>query len=243
MRVSTASAFFGAGLVAAGMLILPPAMFGDRTQGLAQRVYDFQTLIAGLIAVFAAAWTVRAMEGSDRAQERRHNHTVALNLRNEYAAMERLVTAYFEEIRATTFLVTDLALAFSLAPHEAKLVMARAYEVEKAICGTEKILNSREFEQAFEYLDGSLTRAVGEVKAISAQGTTAASRIANQKRYGQEREEDFAFWFVDDAYGSGVEQIVYCLTKLDQNYPALNRGMEELKRRIEKLRILYPDIM
>jgi len=71
--------------------VVPPIIFGeprvvkDETGGDTWRniLFDFQTLIGGLFAVFAAWWTVITMETTDQAAQERHEQTLAQNRKAE----------------------------------------------------------------------------------------------------------------------------------------------------------------
>ncbi|QIO68176.1 hypothetical protein [Rhizobium leguminosarum] len=71
-------------------------------------IYDFQTLITGLAAVLAAAFTVGkmqqtidVMERTDRESDRRHRELTKLGLRSEKLKMERVLFPQLFELRAT----------------------------------------------------------------------------------------------------------------------------------------------
>ncbi len=84
-------------LVAIAFAIIPPLILGeprvvdDQHGGDPWRNFylDFQTLIGGALAIFAAWWTVDTMETTDRQAAQRHAETMALNLRSEYVVLDR----------------------------------------------------------------------------------------------------------------------------------------------------------
>ncbi|WPJ67939.1 hypothetical protein AUSSIE_16 [Sinorhizobium phage Aussie] len=98
-------AFVGVAMcVAAGLIVLPvlfgdPPKFTDRTGGDALRnlIYDFQTLITGVLAIIAASWTVMQMRETDRLQEIRHRQQLALSERRDRLAAERF-TAFVPDL-------------------------------------------------------------------------------------------------------------------------------------------------
>ncbi|MER8867097.1 hypothetical protein NKI19_25900 [Mesorhizobium sp. M0751] len=52
-------------------------------------LYRYQTMIAGILAIIAAGWTVFEMRRSDERQQQRHDDLVALTLRADGAAVRR----------------------------------------------------------------------------------------------------------------------------------------------------------
>ncbi|OVE87980.1 hypothetical protein B7W89_18840 [Agrobacterium tumefaciens] len=52
-------------------------------------IYDYQTLITGIAAVFAAGVTVRQMITSDKKQDKRHQEGMAFAMRGEMRRMDR----------------------------------------------------------------------------------------------------------------------------------------------------------
>ncbi|MGN7770770.1 hypothetical protein [Phyllobacterium sp. 22552] len=63
--------------------------------------YRWQTLIAGILAVLAAGFTIRQMQISDRKQQSRHEDLLNLNLRTDKLLLERAaipLTYYLREV-------------------------------------------------------------------------------------------------------------------------------------------------
>ncbi|KQW76794.1 hypothetical protein [Ensifer sp. Root127] len=79
------------------LLLLLPAMFGEPRNAdgsggdfLRNFVFDFQTLLTGLLAIGAAYWTLREMRISDEVQERRHFELRLDAIRDDLLAVKRL---------------------------------------------------------------------------------------------------------------------------------------------------------
>lgn len=60
---------------------------------------DWQTLITGVLAVFAAGWTVMQMAATDITAERRHNQLYALSIRADRLRVERATIPWTEKAR------------------------------------------------------------------------------------------------------------------------------------------------
>jgi len=91
---------FGFFAVAVAMAIFPAIIFGDRTaDGWSKWVYDFQTIIGGTFAIFAAYMTVQTMRETDDRQESRHQELMRLNLRRDLLKVRRAAHPQLEEIQ------------------------------------------------------------------------------------------------------------------------------------------------
>lgn len=64
--------------------------FGQRGDPWYDWIAQWDTLITGIFAVVAAAWTVRQMSITDRHAERRHTELVGLQLRRDHRQLEDL---------------------------------------------------------------------------------------------------------------------------------------------------------
>ncbi len=79
-----------AALVAFTALIVPTA-FGDIAKdGWVKYIYNYQTLLTGILAVAAAFVTVRQMRASDALSEQRHRQLIRFQVRNDRMAIERI---------------------------------------------------------------------------------------------------------------------------------------------------------
>lgn len=78
---------------------------GDRWRN---TIYDFQTLIAGILAVAAAFVTVRQMQITDEAAENRHSQLVQLSLRPDRLRIERVIMPYENEFLLRTAVIESI---------------------------------------------------------------------------------------------------------------------------------------
>lgn len=86
--------------------ILLPAIFGEERLVQAQSggdpwrnfVLDFQTIIGGFLAVFAAWWTVSTMEKADQAAQTRHNQILEATVFRDKRALLRARNHILEHI-------------------------------------------------------------------------------------------------------------------------------------------------
>lgn len=73
------------------------AMFSD-IGAADQYLSEWQTLIAGILAVAAAAWTVGEMRRTDSMQQQRHKELVLLNLRADRLRARRAAFPYADRL-------------------------------------------------------------------------------------------------------------------------------------------------
>ncbi|MGF6156989.1 hypothetical protein M2267_002244 [Ensifer sp. KUDG1] len=69
---------------------LPAAMFGKPGDGYFEFLKEFQTLLTGLLAVGAAAYTISEMIKSDAKQEQRHRETIEISMLPSKLAVARV---------------------------------------------------------------------------------------------------------------------------------------------------------
>ncbi len=69
---------------------LPAAMFGEPGDGYFEFLKEFQTLLTGLLAVGAAAYTISEMIKSDAKQEQRHREMVEISMLPSKLAVARV---------------------------------------------------------------------------------------------------------------------------------------------------------
>ena len=102
-------------LILVAAVILPvlfgaPRQIGDQEGGDPWRniIFDFQTLLTGLLAVGAASWTVMTMERTDKEAERRHRQLVQLNLRADRLRIDRLVFPSLQDLKISERALTAI---------------------------------------------------------------------------------------------------------------------------------------
>ncbi len=91
--------------IVVAMALLPPAFFGGTSDPWGKAIYDYQTLITGILATGAAFLTVQQMRKSDRQQEVRH---VAVMYQSERRNLKR-VRRWYKDVRE----LVDLGIFFS----------------------------------------------------------------------------------------------------------------------------------
>ncbi len=148
-------------------------------------LYDFQSLIGGIFAIVAAAFTVLQMRISDERSERRHKEVLQLQLRADGLRLERMYFALHPFLNTADnlfdgeFIPGMLANDRLLHMDTQKLETLWA-EIEILWLEIEEVFNSSVFLDAEDLLDGGLTdevfhfrRSLKELKNLAKTAQTA----------------------------------------------------------------------
>ncbi|MBB6352485.1 hypothetical protein ACFFTN_19900 [Aminobacter aganoensis] len=81
-------------------------MFSD-VSATDQYLSEWQTLIAGILAVAAAAWTVGEMRRNDSMQQQRHEELMLLNLRADRLRAERAAFPYADKLEYASNIISE----------------------------------------------------------------------------------------------------------------------------------------
>lgn len=153
-------------LVIAIALVLPivfgePRSIKDQTGGNGWRnfVFDFQTLITGVLAIGAAYFTIRSSQKIDKEAERRHHELVGLTLRADRLRVDRLLhpafetlVSHYEDIKG----VDIPLLKEMITDGEPRAVREVLESMDVDIWSVKRILNSSPFSETTDLFDGPL---------------------------------------------------------------------------------------
>lgn len=102
---------FGALAIAAILLLLISAFiydpcsilpYNDTAQGICSqigdRIYDFQTLITGIIAIFVAWATIAQMRESDQKQNERFTHTLEIGIKKDALKVQKVYVPFWSAL-------------------------------------------------------------------------------------------------------------------------------------------------
>ena len=207
------------------MALLPPVVFGPHPQpssdykdlgdGWATIIYNYQTLITGLLAVAAAAITVWKMGQIDGAQAERqrqnedvqaerHRQLIELGLRSELIKLERAINPQLHLIKAERIRLD--AIDLSVAPYiglpgdpQRRLLFAVCDQYWHYADGIRILLEAPQFVEAVPLFDGDLMHMLDILrrKLKDVLGPLGEHVIAVKEKeldiYYEERLE----WFVD----------------------------------------------
>lgn len=122
----------------ATLIALGMAIGGALSEGLAfeEWLYRWSTLIAGVLAVSAAAITVNAMMATDKRQQRRHEELMKLNLRSERLVAMRAATPWSDFLRiwgSRYQRAMQMLANFPDSPQNRKNIFSLAEETNRAV--------------------------------------------------------------------------------------------------------------
>lgn len=104
-------------VVAVVAALLLPSLFGGKEDLWGNWIYDYQTLITGLLALGAAFITVTHMQRSDAESDRRHRQLLDLQLGPAKIKIGRLNSAAFDNLFPFCKKLTELPKAPELKTH------------------------------------------------------------------------------------------------------------------------------
>lgn len=132
-------------------------------------LYDFQSLIGGILAIVAAAFTVLQMRLSDERSERRHKEILQLQLRSDGLRLERMYFSLHPYLnRADNIFYSDFIPGMPIPDrllHMSSNDLGSLFvEIDMLWNETEEFFFSRVFQDAEDLLDGSLTDEVADFR-------------------------------------------------------------------------------
>ncbi|TBH55042.1 hypothetical protein [Rhizobium leguminosarum] len=229
-------------VVAAGVLL--PVIFGEprtvqgSTGGDSWRnvIYDFQTLITGLAAVFAAAITIRTMEKTDRRSERRHRELVELQLRPDRLRLGRALHPQIAELKHMTIIISDYhKLRDELRGGGPRIDWHWMTEVAKRFLpwfdDVNEILARRQFQDGIGLLDGETTRLL-DLLIQNYQAASAAlirhREVASNPREHLSYEQDFQTTFYHarnacNAFVALLPRLIDSLEHVESKYAVMGK--------------------
>lgn len=121
-------------------------------------IYDYQTLITGIAAVFAAGYTVRQMRITDEMSEKRHRELVSLQLRADRLRVERLLFPALGDLedalkKVSNFNLSVVQKILDDEPDNARLLIE---SLERECFEVLSILGNSQFKAAEDLFDGDL---------------------------------------------------------------------------------------
>lgn len=134
-------------------------------------VYDFQTLISGIIALAAAGITVATMQGVAADDRRRHRQLLRLALRNDYLKVERLIIPQLSELESAVSFLERFETAIDPMTYQGGQVLHQA--ASEAI-RTKQILGRPCWDDAKSLFDASMTKTLREFQADLARLVTVS---------------------------------------------------------------------
>ncbi|MFK0277419.1 hypothetical protein ACIQUG_27335 [Ensifer sp. NPDC090286] len=194
-------------------------------------LFDFQTLITGVLALAAAWWTVRTMQVADEKANLRHNQAMELATRSDRLKLERALTPQYSELRqCLSHAITTQTKRQPTEDDAGALVEVpfRDYVFRIVIlyARISGILDLPHFKEGEALFGGQLMYAIWDLRKRTA--FLADDIQAAQKYYGKEFEPDFVFddW-LDEGGPHNIDGYVdYCVNVL----PVVLQDMERIAK-------------
>lgn len=153
-----------------------PALFGDARVIEGQKggdpwrnvIFDFQTLLTGLLAVGAACWTVMTMERTDEKSEARHRQLVALSLRSEIIAMERALNPLIEQLKIISEDFNGVIYPLSGVPNETWDWFTGIADTHyHRVVRVDSIVSRPQVVEGAKFFDGPLASAFADIETTT----------------------------------------------------------------------------
>lgn len=160
--------FLLAGMIAIAAAFLPPVMFGDlRAQTERQgsdpwvlRIYEFQTLIAGIAAIGAAWWTVAAMDRTEAAAARRHAQQIDVALRSDRLRMQRALHPQFHELEELRKTFNAFSIYFEDEEDSSTALGNWIVQIASHTRALDELLKRPHFAEGAKLFDGDLNHRI-----------------------------------------------------------------------------------
>lgn len=143
---------------------------------------EWQTLVAGILAVIAAAWTVGEMRRNDEMQQARHEELMRLNLRADRLRVARATIPHANEMVASAKRISRViegGLIEKLASGESAAFTTLFGERELL----EKMVNNKAIKAASDLFDAN-TAYNFHILKLTAQTAASAGRIVTMRPMG-----------------------------------------------------------
>ncbi|MBD8652332.1 hypothetical protein IFT66_14685 [Rhizobium sp. CFBP 13726] len=187
---------------------VPAAIWSGTSDRVGRFVYDYQTLITGLLAVAAAALAVWQARRTDEKSNARHTQILELSLRADRLRVER----------ATKPLAEELALSFKKLEHlwtifpkdrprkeHRTFIRINAYHLLSLHQTIAAMLNDRAVEDCLPLFDGPLYGSITKLKSILDDTATLIADVAEFEDLGSYSDADM--FASDERLIDGQDQI------------------------------------
>jgi len=192
-------------------------------------LYDFQSLIGGILAVIAAAFTVLQMRISDDRSERRHKEILKLQLRSDGLKLERMYFLLQPLLSKTDDMFSNfVSVAWGrpsiLCSFTAEEHLEFFKDVQDLTIRIEEFWSGKTFASGQDLLDGNLTEeldrfraGVKDVKSRASIAATAGYISEEHLAYPNERRDDY-FREMDSACASVAINTTVLTSRLSDLY-------------------------
>ncbi|PZM07570.1 hypothetical protein [Rhizobium tubonense] len=191
--------------------------------GLLSLLFNYQTLIAGILAVLAAIWTVRQMRASEKSADARHDQLVGLMLKRDQLIVDRAANPLLERLNLTLPKLLKTKEGFSESQDPTAYLRSNMEAI--AQIGVESQLISNPFlADARPLFDGQL---VHMLETISGRGASIGFQLYDLRKLAENAE----------SAGQQVPDVAYEQCAIEVR-SAINHLPSEVMEFIERLSLL-----
>ncbi len=164
--------------------IVPPTMWQDHSEDRwAKWIYDYQPLIAGAFAIFAAYLTISTMRETDDRQELRHQELMRLNLKRDQLIARRAAHPQILELQDSREDIVGLTELFREVDYidwiTSMVGDPQCNQFSLLVSGLEDILQRDQFDAVKPLLDQSGYRALQIVRKELEILRTLSAEVTN----------------------------------------------------------------
>lgn len=215
-----------AALVFAAAILLPLVFGSSRIiegqtggDGWRNFIFDFQTLLTGILAIAAAWWNITVMRAVDRESDRRHKETLEKGKIEETRIIERAVNPQIAHINAGLEIIRmqkRQMLSINTLEGQLDRLATLAPVLAFFIRNLEDALSRQQIQEGMRFFDGELTY---QISALRRRVTEAVKAVEVIEKRGLGRtplveNADFAVSDLYRFFTRGEEDIVAVLEGL-----------------------------
>ncbi|OCJ65043.1 hypothetical protein A6U97_12140 [Agrobacterium tumefaciens] len=177
---------FGAAIILPVIFGLPRGISGQAGDGWRNFIYDFQTLVTGILAIAAAWWNVTAMRAADKENDRRHKETLQNARFDEVRTIERALNPQVAQIRSALEMIQvqkKQMLMINTLEGQLERVAKHALFMSHFVRTLEEALSRPQIQDGMRFFDGTLTYEIGSLRNRVADAMKAMTIIMERPFY------------------------------------------------------------
>lgn len=214
-------------LIACALLLAVALLFMSFADGRASGetwVYRYQTLIAGVLALGAAWWTVQTMQTTDLKAHHRHEQIMDLSIRADRLRIERALNPQSWELQGWHERAVSLKSRI-----EAKELSEVFWDLLALKRGLEDVLSRQQFLAGAELFGGDLAHRVLDMQRwthdIDRHIEKCRAYFGDPHPKSDEEDHEFTLWLYDQNVEERIaEYVKYCTNLI----PPMLKGMREI---------------
>lgn len=187
-----------------GVAVVLPVVFG-RPRGIAGEggdgwrnfIFDFQTLLTGILAIGAAWWNVAAMKAADASSDKRHKEVVEKARADEQRIIERAVnpqTIQLEMALRILLIHKRSILQINTLDGQMERISITITMVDYIVTRLLEITSQPQLREGMRLFDGETTYKIHALEKRVARAKKASNKVLKRRE-----DDDFGFMKRPDA--------------------------------------------